>query len=814
MAAGHGRNAAAAIAVPALNAKDAQTMKAQTMSRRFSVAVLTAAAFWFAAAFAHAQSKDLICLSEEDAWLVPVAVPIVGKLAGEEAPALLVTPAAPTEATPALLSQLACRNSLVLKTAHTTCPVPAEKQVEVVVVRPQQSQMRGALQIAKRIWGTSASVVVGATGDWVASILGSALAGHLKVPVVPIDPEPDLRLLRSSLDDLKATQVWVCVGNDDGLAPEWASQLGREIVFLPPRRITEWTIRTLGPRQVRNIIVARAPAAGDPPFDSAFLAAHQSVVRKAPIVLTKSSDGSQVEKDVFRFISSNGLRPRTITLLGSYDAISGIVLRDANLLADYDVMIEPCAGPSLSGAVVYGVGRIPYDTLADASLLLARGHMRARKLRAVAPSLLMLANPSTQYGPLPLAETVSRLTAEEFKNAGIKTHEFYGKPANDPEAVKAAETAHVILFEGHVTDQLLLAPAGGAGAGDDDDKLFTDGIPPGDMDTWVEEPQLPGIRPAADALLENLSRVAGDFPDDPGDEEPDTQPAPAPPQPEQERPDDDPPPDEQPADAPVELESRMIAGIKRPSEPSLAGMPLVILQSCHSLEHGVAATVFSRGGAGLIGSVTNIHSASGSAFMKTFCDGMIYRGETVGEALRDARNYFICLARLKAARGHVQQTKAYRVAMSFLLWGDPELRILERSTARLERRLLRASFSTHNQVQIATPARHLPECRTEKYAARIHPGAQVAGIVKRIKDKSYRRLMPLYFFRLDPPRGFFAAGYRHAAREGDTDVRAVFLPDPHERFVYLLYLPEKDENRADYILRFAQDAPPSRPAAP
>ena len=85
--------------------------------------------------------------------------------------------------------------------------------------------------------------------------------------------------------------------------------------------------------------------------------------------------------------------------------------------------------------------------------------------------------------------------------------------------------------------------------------------------------------------------------------------------------------------------------------------------------------------------------------------------------------------------------------------------------------------------------------------------------MQRLKGKAYRRLMPLYFFRLASPGGFHDAAYQGLRRDGDTDVRAVFLSDSLERFVYVLCLPEKDQNRADYILSFTRATPTSGPSA-
>jgi hypothetical protein len=245
------------------------------------------------------------------------------------------------------------------------------------------------------------------------------------------------------------------------------------------------------------------------------------------------------------------------------------------------------------------------------------------------------------------------------------------------------------------------------------------------------------------------------------------------------------------------------ASVPKPS-PDLQAVPFVILQSCHSLDQVVAQKVFGCGGVGLLGTVTNVHSASGSAFAKAYCDGLLYRGRTVGEALRDARNYFLCLARLKTQRGHKEQAKVYRVAMSFRLWGDPEVTLLPTGPTRMRWAPVSAKFVAPDKVQITTPGRFLPECRTAKYVARMLPGSQAAGIVKRLKGKEHRRLMPTYFFVLPIPRGFSDSRYTKLQGQGDAVQRAVFMTDSVGRNVYLLYFPAKDRRRGEITLQFAR----------
>jgi hypothetical protein len=236
--------------------------------------------------------------------------------------------------------------------------------------------------------------------------------------------------------------------------------------------------------------------------------------------------------------------------------------------------------------------------------------------------------------------------------------------------------------------------------------------------------------------------------------------------------------------------------------PEVKAFPVVILQSCHSLEGGAYVSAFQAGASAVVGTVTNVHSASGSSFIKSYCDSVIYRGATLGEALREAKNYFLLLSSLKKGRGHTEQAKGVRVAMSFRLYGDPELDVALGRFDAYRHRPLAANWLDNTSFTIKTPKRRLEEVRTDKYTARLMASSQTAGLVRRLKDKPERKLMPLYYFRLDSPPLFNAAAFNTLTRPEDQSPRAVFLADPYKRYVWVLYLPEKDKTNDLLQLRF------------
>lgn len=751
------------------------------------------------AAFAPARPEDpleLIVVRENDPRLLCLAAPLASNAGGGgPRPAVVAVGSPPGAEAIDLVRRLNPRRALVLTTeqdpdlARRLEHLPAD----VWIGGGDLPQAAGAL--AKQFWKTANRIVLAPAEDPDCLLTASVLAVHLNAPLLPLGGRP--QRLSEQLDALQAATV-LAVMPEVGEEPAWAGMLKQTVTLLDPPAARRLVVEALGAANIRNVILAREPAGDGAAGAASWIAPHLSVCRGAPVVLCDEIDGRTAEQRVQALVREHKLAPRSVTILGDPASIGTVTVRDPARLGNYEVEVEPCSGPGAGGAATWGVGRIPTRTLRGATFLVARTIARDRLLARKRFRVLTVANPSTEYGPLPLCETVSRLTAEEFKNRRVAITESYGKAADHQATLQAATKARLILFQGHITDQLLFTaptpPGGdwGEPVPDADPGFFMGEPTTGDQDPeprdakpvdGPEEPtDVPPLQPEppvgdldepADPPEEHGER-AEDPVDDPADPEPDG-PAPA-------------PEDAAPLPAPK-------------PQPPLEGLPLVVLQSCHSLEEETARVVFERGGVALVGSTTNIHSASGSAFIKAFCDAALNREATAGEALRDARNYFFCLAELKAKRGHTQQAKVVRAALSFRLWGDPEMRVCHGRVRPPRRRPVRVRFGPPDRIVITLPARRLPECRTEKYRARMFPGSQAAGIVKSAKGRPRRRLMPLYFERLPLPDGFIERGFTRLRRAEDQGARAVFLIDDLRRHLYVAYFPKKERARATFTLQ-------------
>ncbi|MDP2896039.1 MAG: C25 family cysteine peptidase [bacterium] len=756
---------------------------------------------------------DLIVVPEEKQWLLSLAAPVAARLRqGDNTPLLLVSPQPPSEQFADLVRLWNPRHCLLLAASPDPPLAGLLEEFRTDSLFTGSDSAEASILVAKRFWGRCGGAVLASTNDPSGMILGSALAAQMVAPLILVGPNDDGRLLVRSLEELGARRI--LIANTRGCALPWAEAFGGAARSLDSSGLTASIVERLGPKAVRNIILSRAPSGKERTGATAWLAPYLSLLRGSPVVLCDSPGGEMAERAVLSLLKARALQPRSVTILSDYDSIGVVVVKDTSLLGEYEVEVEPCSGQGRNAgeAAMFAVGRIPCRTLSEASILVSRGVVREQFLGKSPPRVLMVANPKTDYGQLPLCETISRATAEEFKNLGVNIVEFYGTPPGDAEIAAAASESDLVIYEGHICDQRLFPDQFAAsGAEVDYGGEYTDAWR--EETDWQPSAQYAGEYPAYHSEPDSLSGSLAVHMDtaasakggfwlgvssggrrgqawDIGAEAVDSayrgtgyqgevQETLAPESPQY--------PEEN-------------------NDPHLNHLPLLILQSCHSLEEPLARRVFQSGGVGVIGTATNVHSASGSAFVKALCDGLLYRSETAGEALRDARNYFLCLAELKARRGHKEVAKVSRTALSFRLWGDPELKVSEFGPRSPRFSPPSARFTAPDELAVSVPGEILSECRTGKYFVRLFPGNGLAGLVKRLKDKPERRLLPMYFFRIPVPEAVQMPQGLSIERPGETSPRGACLADPLHRFLYVLYLPEQFRKNETLLFRFREAA--------
>ena len=201
----------------------------------------------------------------------------------------------------------------------------------------------------------------------------------------------------------------------------------------------------------------------------------------------------------------------------------------------------------------------------------------------------------------------------------------------------------------------------------------------------------------------------------------------------------------------------------------------------------------------MIGSMTPIHSGCGSSLLNAAMTSMLYRGGTLGETLRDAENYMFCAGELKARRGHTEQGKGVRAALSFRLWGDPELQVLPSRLREPRQTPLQAAWIGNDTLRIDVPQARLPLAYADRYVASMFPNSQTAGLIKS-EAETMKRILPLYYFCLPLPEGAARSGAtdlepsRHDARRLDVRI------DRARGLLYLVYYPDQEMPGGSLVL--------------
>ncbi len=721
-----------------------------------------------------------IMASENYPWTLALVAPVAAHLRKSgSSPLVMALTTPPTREAEWLLSLTPGRRPIVLVTSNplklgTTLQ---KRTPELLHIGSDPSAASAA--VAKRFWNHSREVVVAIADDPEAVILGSALAAGLGVPILLCEQNEAGTAVSATLNELSVARMLVAV-SDAKKSPQWIQQHALSSEILPPQALQHRLIAALGADKIRNVIVARAPDDRAKVGNTAWLASYLSSARGAPVVLTHAQAAGVVEADVQQLIRRESLLPRTVTILADYASIgyrlteldpaggedgheapptvipqpipsSGIPAAVSGGTAaaapapplHYMVRTEPFVPTQPDQLAALGVGRIPLESLGDSSVFFVRGLLRERLLANCPPRLLMVANSGVTRRSLPLCETISRVTAAEFKNFGVHVDEFYGKLTDSPEILTAARSANLILYEGHLAYQDLIdAPVLRRSQA---------------QEYPLDDEDLEGVAGAKRTIDQDMA------------------PLPAP-------------------------RVVMAEPVSRHLQGPLAGLPIVILQSCESMDDAVLWRLDELGGVALIGSMTPIHSGCGSALLNAAMSSMLYRGCTLGEMLRDAQNYFFCVEELKARRGFKEKAKAVRAALSFRLWGDPELQVLP-PLGKPRQAPVQAEWVGDDTLRIHLPESRLPDARSEKYVASMFPNSQTAGLMKPEKGETMKRISPFYFFCLPLPESVAHGDMTELVPLRSDAKRVAVRIDRIRGVLYLVYYPEQENPGESVVLQ-------------
>ena len=226
---------------------------------------------------------------------------------------------------------------------------------------------------------------------------------------------------------------------------------------------------------------------------------------------------------------------------------------------------------------------------------------------------------------------------------------------------------------------------------------------------------------------------------------------------------------------------------------------LVFLQSCLALKEEKVRGVLGNGAVGVIGSSTRTYSASGGACSLCFFNGVLYEGLSVGESLRQSKNFLLAYALLKEKRlgKEAQRSGAnLRAAWAFSLWGDPTLKLPAPPRAASPERPPVRHIVRGNTIRLKLPSAKHDKVVSSSFRAEAHPNGRLAGLVRKEKDSDARPLVPLVFAEVHLPRAPKGRAPRLSSRLPSKNW--VFNWDARRRCGYLLAVPrvkDKEELR-------------------
>ncbi|MFO0966262.1 MAG: hypothetical protein U0793_11855 [Gemmataceae bacterium] len=214
---------------------------------------------------------------------------------------------------------------------------------------------------------------------------------------------------------------------------------------------------------------------------------------------------------------------------------------------------------------------------------------------------------------------------------------------------------------------------------------------------------------------------------------------------------------------------------------------LILLQSCLVLTEERAGPFLERGALAVAGSSTRTFSGSGGAVTLSYLDALLHDGQTLGQGMRQAKNFLLAFAKLKEQRLTEKSQLGganLRTAWAFTLWGDPTLKLpLASSNDRLP-------AVTHavkgSSILIHIPVGKYPRLKSERYEVELTPNARLGGLLQK-KDDDRQELIPLVFREVHLPD--VLNDVRPTLKSKLPRKSWVFLWDPRRRTGYLLVRP-------------------------
>ncbi len=236
---------------------------------------------------------------------------------------------------------------------------------------------------------------------------------------------------------------------------------------------------------------------------------------------------------------------------------------------------------------------------------------------------------------------------------------------------------------------------------------------------------------------------------------------------------------------------------------------LVVLQSCLALNEEEVKPLFVRGALGVVGSSTRTYSGSGGAFTLSFFDALMYEDQTLGGALRQAKNFLLAYSILKQKRLGADAKLAganIRSAWAFSLWGDPTLRLPAPDPRPDAPPAVRHEVRSQG-LTVTLPEEKYDKIVSEKFQTRMWPNGRLAGLLTADEEGDERNLIPLVFVEVRLPRAVDGQTPRLKGRLAARNW--VFTWDARRKVGYLLIRPpSRDEREFRFSVSYTEAEAP------
>jgi hypothetical protein len=216
-----------------------------------------------------------------------------------------------------------------------------------------------------------------------------------------------------------------------------------------------------------------------------------------------------------------------------------------------------------------------------------------------------------------------------------------------------------------------------------------------------------------------------------------------------------------------------------------------------------AQPLLRRGAFAVVGSATRNYSGSGGAFSLALFDALLYDDQSLGGALRQAKNFLLCYALLKEKRlgGDARLGGAnLRSAWAFTLWGDPTVK-LPRPEAPGDALPPIRHEVRGDKIIISLPEAAYDKVSVGRFHAQMRPNARLAGLLRRDEGEDSETLVPFVFAEVHFPKAPPDKSPRLRSRLSDK--HWVFTWDARRRCGYLLITPrDKDEKELRFTVEW------------